>query len=83
MIEIKEVFHIRGRDLVAVCRQSKHVVVVGADVEVVKEDGTVLTAMISGVERFDHMTTVSPSLGIYLRGVQKGDVVPGDVIRFE
>ena len=81
--EIEDVFFITGRGTVATGRVSSGILSVGDAVEVVRADGTRLSATVTGVEAFrKRLTSAGPGdmIGVLLDTVTRNDLARGDTL---
>jgi translation elongation factor EF-Tu-like GTPase len=82
-LTVGDVFSISGRGTVVTGRVEAGAIAKGSTVRLTRRDGSAHDVVVTGVEMFRKVVdtaTVGDNVGLLLRGIDKNDVGPGDVL---
>jgi translation elongation factor EF-Tu-like GTPase len=82
-LTVGDVFSISGRGTVVTGRVEAGTIAKGSTVRLTRRDGSAHDIEVTGVEMFRKVVdtaTVGDNVGLLLRGIDKNDVGPGDVL---
>ena len=80
---IADIFFIKGRGIVATGRIEGGTLKVGDAIQVARSGRAARAVTVTGIEKFHQIQTearAGDDVGVVLRGVEKNDLQPGDVL---